>query len=147
MRRSIAAALTITLVSCGDLGPEDLVGTWEVISVNEVSVPGVVTVSGVAFQIAAWWLRVDSGGTCLAHLELGAPGDIEEVVEESCTWSLDGAMLTADISGFTWTGTISSDTMSLEVDGNVVEFRRCGPSLFSCGNERPDVSDPPIPVP
>ena len=125
MRRSMAAALTMALVSCDNLGPDNMVGTWDVISVNETSVPGVVEIDGEGFQIAAWWLRLDSGGSCLQHVEFGVPGDIREVEERSsCTWSLDGDTLTADISDFTWTGPVSGDTMTLALGENVAEFRR-----------------------
>jgi hypothetical protein len=125
----------VAIAGCGDaFGPDTMTGTWNVVSVNGSPVPGVVPVYDaghtVQVEIFEWWLRFDTGSTCVFHIDFAdEDGYRDSGTEDECTWTVDVEAKTAWVNIYDFgsdTYQVSGNTMTLLTgdDGNVWVYRK-----------------------
>lgn len=129
MRKSLLAALVLTLVACGGdkaIGPQDVTGSYTLRTVNGANPPSVV------YQDADQKLEVTDGtlvltadhkwsgtlGGRLTDLSTGDHEDQPGLPLDGGTYTLSGSTLTLNdpTEGLTFTGTVSSGTLTVTVD-------------------------------
>ena len=113
---------------CSDpLGIDDIVGTWDTMSINGYSVPGTVIVEDREFDVRYIRWTFDHGGACTVVAQID--GDVDTF--DGCQYTVDLEQATIDIDlGDEFTellGSIDGDRMTLtneSVDATYVLRRR-----------------------
>lgn len=131
MRRLILALGAVSLLACGDSsGPGgSAVGTWSLVSVDEVDVPFTIDEFGtfkVEF-ISAQAVALPNGTfTITATFRETDAGTVTTITEtNSGTWTQTNSTVTiTDADGFVVTGSVSGNTLRYTADGIVLLWAR-----------------------
>lgn len=120
LRRAAIAALLFALSACSDLGPEDVVGTFELRSINGDPLPA-LDAAGVQWLGGSF--AFDSDGSCAATSvtsELGQP----RTDTAACTWALDGDDVAVAFpqSGATGQGDLLGETLTFRFSADNAQW-------------------------
>ncbi len=132
VRLALAVAALAPLSSCGESGagldepeefvPANVVGTYQLVSVNGITVPNTIEIDGLVVDIASGGAQLNGDFTCSIWVVLS--GGEEESV--TCTYTLvDHDITLVNETGHTATGKADGETLSFTDEDDVTwVFRR-----------------------
>lgn len=77
------------LAGCSDFGPEDVVGIYDLISVDDAGVPNLVELGADTVAILSGWMQLNANSTCTSGIVV-----LGGSLVASCTYRLDGQDIT-----------------------------------------------------
>jgi hypothetical protein len=110
----LGALGVLSTTGCGDpVGIDDVIGTWDTVSVNGYSVPGLVVVQDREFEVQYIQWTFENGGACTVVAQID--GEVDAF--DGCSYTVDLEQATIDIDlddEFTEVrGSIDGDRMTL----------------------------------
>jgi hypothetical protein len=137
MRRQVAIVFTFYLIlavglvvsACNrkHVAPKgaDLVGVYDLISVDGISVPASISHDGVMLEVRSGKFTINADGTCSSNTVFVPPAGEEIAREVSATYTKDGSKLTMQWQGAGKTvGTIEGNTFTMDNEGTVFVYRK-----------------------
>lgn len=106
-------------------GTRDITGTYALVSINDHSLPFVMTNEPPGVRVTGGSFTISADGTCGSTIAYVMPSGQSGSRDVRATWIRDGSRLTMTWQGAgTTTGTVEGDRFSMKNEGQEFTYRR-----------------------